>query len=353
MVADPVVSGQAERCADVVLEGGGVKGIALVGALSVLEERGYRFARVAGTSAGAIVGALAAAGMPTDEMAAIMEELDYRRFQDARGVARLPGLGRPLALLTTHGVYRGGYLREWLAERLGDHDVHTFAQLRGDDPGTSLPAEKDYRLVVMVSDITQGALRRLPWDYDRYGCAPGDVAVADAVRASMSLPFFYRPVKLRDRRTGRRCWLVDGGMLSNFPVACFDRSDGQRPRWPTFGIKLSDRPVDGASAFNVRGLVSMTRAMAGTMMSFHDRLHLEAADVVARTIFVDTEGVGTTDFGLSKATQRRLFDNGRQAAKKFLDGADGHEPWDFDAYLQRFHDSAPPRQHSASPREVA
>lgn len=47
--------------ADLVLEGGGVKGIALVGAISVLEERGYEFQRVAGTSAGTIVGSLVAA----------------------------------------------------------------------------------------------------------------------------------------------------------------------------------------------------------------------------------------------------------------------------------------------------
>ena len=47
--------------ADLVLEGGGVKGIALVGAISVLRERGYEFRRVAGISAGAIVGSLVAA----------------------------------------------------------------------------------------------------------------------------------------------------------------------------------------------------------------------------------------------------------------------------------------------------
>ena len=60
----PLVTGSRSRqlAADLVLEGGGVKGIALVGAISVLEERGYGFRRVAGTSAGAIVGALVAAG---------------------------------------------------------------------------------------------------------------------------------------------------------------------------------------------------------------------------------------------------------------------------------------------------
>jgi NTE family protein len=68
--------------ADLVLEGGGVKGIALVGAISVLEERGYQFRRVAGASAGAIVGSLVAANAGAAELEEIMRGVDYRRFQD-------------------------------------------------------------------------------------------------------------------------------------------------------------------------------------------------------------------------------------------------------------------------------
>jgi predicted acylesterase/phospholipase RssA len=54
--------------ADLVLEGGGVNGIALVRVISVLEQRGYRFRRVAGTSAGAIVGSLVAANARAAEL---------------------------------------------------------------------------------------------------------------------------------------------------------------------------------------------------------------------------------------------------------------------------------------------
>ncbi|HEY8341176.1 MAG TPA: patatin-like phospholipase family protein [Egibacteraceae bacterium] len=324
-----------ERRIDVVLEGGGVKGIALVGALAVLEEAGFSVNRVAGTSAGAIVGALAAARMPTSKMVEVMQELDYRRFQDAKGLSRFGAPGQLLSLLLDQGIYAGDYARGWLAEMLADHGVRTFADLHCDDPGADLPPEKNYRLVVMVSDVTQGCLRRLPWEYDRYGCSADEIPVADAVRASMSIPFFYRPVKMHDRRSGRRCWMVDGGMLSNFPVDTFDRTDDRRPRWPTFGIKLSDRPRDGAIAHDVQGILSLTRAMVGTMTTFHDRLHLQAPDVVARTIFVDTGGVRATDFDLDRATQQRLYESGRKAAEKFLHGGPDREPWDFDTYLER------------------
>lgn len=328
--------------ADLVLEGGGVKGIALVGAISVLEERGYAFHRVAGTSAGAIVGSLLAAGVRAERMQQIMDSLDYLAFKDARGVARLGPPGQLLSLLFRQGIYEGDHFRDWLRALLADHGVTTFAHLRGDDPATTLSRDEDFRLVVMASDISQGCLRRLPWDYHRYGCVADEVEVADAVRASMSIPYFYRPVKLRDHVEDTKSWLVDGGMLSNFPVDVFDRRDGRRPRWPTFGIKLSARADALQGVRNrITGTLTMTKAMVATLTSFHDRIHIEDETVLARTIFVDTMKVRATDFDIDRATQSQLFDNGRRAAEKFLDG-DGERPaWDFETYIERFRSGLP------------
>lgn len=330
--------------ADLVLEGGGVKGIAIVGALAVLEERGYRFQRVAGTSAGAIVGALVAAGVPTERMRTIMQDLDYQAFQDARGLSRFGPVGKGLSLLIHRGIYAGDHLTEWLGEVLADHGVTTFADLRQDDPQASWPAGQDHRLVVMSSDVTAGELRRLPWDYPRYGLAADDIEVAAAVRTSMSIPYFYRPIKVRDREVGTDRWLVDGGMLSNFPVGVFDRQDGRPPRWPTFGIKLSARPDAAIGVRNeVRGLFSLSAALIRTMMGFYDRIHLDDPAVVARTLFIDTMKVRTTDFDLDRATAEQLYENGRRAAERFLDGTDERPGWDFDAYVDRFRRNDEPR----------
>jgi NTE family protein len=322
--------------ADLVLEGGGVKGIALVGAVSVLEQRGYRFHRIAGSSAGAVVGALLAAGVEARELADLVTRLDYRRFRDPRGMARLGLPGQLLSLVTRSGIHAGRELRDWLRARLAERGVVTFADLRDAEPGSALPPDQRHRLVVTASDLSHGALRRLPWDYDRYGLDADEVAVADAVRASASIPYFYRPVRLRDRVAGEDVWLVDGGMLSNFPIAIFDRRDGTLPRWPTLGIKLSARPDALLGVRNrITGPLSMTRAVIDTMSGFHDRAHLDDPAVVARTIFVDTGRVRTTDFDLDAATQRWLFERGRRAAERFLDG-DGDRPaWDFAAYVER------------------
>jgi NTE family protein len=326
------------RDADLVLEGGGVKGIALAGAVSVLDERGYRFHQVAGTSAGSIVGALVAAGVRGPRLREMMRDLDYRKFQDPPLLGRLGPPGAAAQVLLRKGWCRGDHLRSWLGERLGEQGVRTFAQLPLDDPDAAVPRApgRGYRFVAMASDISHGRLVRLPWDYpERYRVDPDETPVVEAVRASMAIPFFFVPARCPDHVDGGRAWLVDGGMLSNFPVGVFDRTDGAEPRWPTFGIKLSAKP--GKQRLNqVRGVVSLTKAMLATMTGFYDRMHVDRPEVVERTIFVDTFGVRATDFDLSRDTADRLFESGRAAATAFLDG-DGTRPaWDFEEYKRRW-----------------
>ena len=100
---------------------------------------------------------------------------------------------------------------------------------RPSHPGTTsrTPIEHRYRLVVIVSDVSRGRMLRLPWDYETLlGFAPDAMPVADAVRASASIPFFFRPWRLPvdPALTDGRSELVltDGAMLSNYPIDIFD-----------------------------------------------------------------------------------------------------------------------------------
>jgi len=324
--------------ADLVLEGGGVKGIGLVGAIRGLGDAGYRFRRVAGTSAGAIVGSLAAAGVPAEQLQRIMHELDYRKFQDGNLLTRLGRPGAALQMLLHKGVYKGDWLHDWVAGQLADAGVRTWGDLRisqQDDPGSALPPARSYKLVVIVSDVTDNRLLRLPWDYDRLGVSAGEVdemPVADAVRASASIPFFFQPCMLKVPGRGGQVYLTDGGMLSNFPIDVFDRRDERRPRWPTFGVKLSARPGANllAPAQSIRGVVRFALALVATMANAHDQMHLDDPSVVDRTVFVDTFGVKSTDFHLDAKTRDQLFDEGMRSGKKFLAG------WNFDRYLDTY-----------------
>ena len=324
--------------ADLVLEGGGVKGIGLVGAYASLTDAGYEFHRIAGTSAGAIVGALIAAGMQPAQLENVMREVDYGLFEDQGFIDHLGLVGKGASLLFEKGIYEGRYLREWLDGLLITLGKRTFGDLRIEDPHSSLPQEKAYRLVVMASDVTRGELVRLPWDYPRYGLKADDQLVADAVRASMSIPFFYEPLQFKGRDANGKevvSFMVDGGMLSNFPIEVFDRTDGKPPRWPTFGIKLSARPTsEVVQRFEVKGILGLARAMVGTMTNFHDQMHIDDPSVLARTMFVDSGNVKATDFNIDSPTQELLFEHGRAAAGKFLTG------WEFERYVKEFRSGA-------------
>jgi NTE family protein len=331
-------NGSAAR-ADLVLAGGGVKGIGHVGAVAVLEEHGYEFRRIAGTSAGAIVGAFVAAGMTAAELLEVMSSADFRRFRDGGVLNRLPVVGAGLSVLWQNGIFEGDAAREWIRAELEQKGIRTFADLKLRDAGGSLAANESYRLVVMATDLTRGELIRLPWDYARYGLDPDEQMVCDAVRASISIPFFFRPVSLPYE--GRSATIVDGGVLSNFPIDAFDRTDGGSPRWPTFGVTLvPEQAVGNAALFPVPGLlrhgtVGFTESLVNTLLVGHDRAQLAKPWIAARTIPVGTKAIGATDLEITPAQQHDLYQSGRRAARSFL------RTWNWDAYRGRFRSPAP------------
>ncbi|HEU0103334.1 MAG TPA: patatin-like phospholipase family protein [Mycobacteriales bacterium] len=320
----------APLLADLVCEGGGVKGIGLAGAVTALADAGYAFPRAAGSSAGAVVACLVAAlqsaGEPVQRLGEIVRSVDYRRLRDRTGVARLPLVGLPLAVLLHEGAYDGGYLERFLEGTLGELGVRTFGDLRGPELDT-VPAPRRSRLVVTVSDLSRRRLVRLPWDLPEYGLDPDDYPVARAVRASSAIPYVFRPV--RQRGLGGTATWVDGGLLSTFPVGLFDRVDALAPRWPTFGLRLSTPPDVPPVLHPVRTPVALGLAALDALLTDQDAAYAGEPCTTARTIAIPTSGVSVVDFDLSRATAERLFRSGREAAEAFL------ATWDEAAYVRR------------------
>jgi NTE family protein len=329
----------ATKPLDLVLSGGGVKGVGLVGAVVRLMEAGYRARRVAGTSAGSIVGSIVAAGAITDlgpdDIRELAMSIDYRKFLDPGVLERVPLLGPAWAILEGRGVYKGDYAHDFVAEQLKSLGVQTFGDLRLKDE--QLPEQRRYRLVVTATDVTRGQLVRLPWDYrDVYGLDPDEQPVADAVRASMSIPFLFRPVTLTSA-AGLESTLVDGGLLSNYPIDTFDRLDGKPPRWPTLGVTLlpnlpagNDKVIPGLAPVRAFSGPHLLEQVLTTMLVGRDQAYLNEPWVSARTIRVDSTDVGVVDFDATRGEIDALYRKGYDAATKFLSS------WDEAAYLKTF-----------------
>ncbi len=310
-----------------------MKGLALAGALQSFGDAGYSFARVGGTSAGALVGAVLAAlsarGEPVSRLVDIARTLDFTKFADrgfpGRYLGPLGFLADGLSVLLEDGAYEGDYLRRWLSGVLGDLGVSRFGDLRTDDPGGDGSVHQRWRLAVTASDVSRRRLVYLPWQYDDYGRDPDDQLVVDAVRASASIPYFFEPVSLKGPHGTST--LVDGALVSNYPISMFDRQDGLPARWPTIGIRLSSLEPTIQDPRPVTGPVRLGAALVQTAIEGCQADHVTDPCNMARSVAVDTAEVSAIDFDIDEAERERLIEAGRSAAQLFLVG------WDYQTWL--------------------
>lgn len=305
-----------------VFEGGGVRGIGHVGAIQATEEKydlkaPQLYGNVAGTSAGAVIASLLACDYDGDELETLMRNTNYSCFADNSWEQKMPFIGAVLGIVFEKGMHKGEYLLHWLNARYAKNrgasaSEFTFKELKNEDGS--------YRLQVVASDITRGKMIILPRDivaYEGYN-TPDDLPVALAVRMSASIPFYFDPIKLKLKATGQDCFIVDGGLLSDYPLEIVNNGEQC-----TLGYRLVG-PTDGKPE-KIVGPVDMLEALFNTMLTAHDNLYIEDHKF-RNTIAIETFGtignqpvvIEGTDFGISPAELNLLHGNGRKAAQKFF-----------------------------------
>lgn len=362
---------------DLVQEGGGVLGIALVGYTYVLENAGIRFFSLAGTSAGAInTMMLAALGAIQDKKSeAILKMLSEKNLFDiVDGDASIRKLvqkfvrkekGKIFYLILNAlklyrivqrklGVNPGDNFNDWIATELSKVNIHTLGDLivlRKRLPaglrhmGGQDLTKAEAKLAIITSDITTHTKVEFPKMAELYWKAPDDVKPSLLVRASMSIPFFFEPFEVNnvpnDRTdpvssgstTYQQLWdehasyngpipplvkFVDGGLLSNFPINVFHRVDGKLPTRPTFGVRLSTYRDNYAEAKNPMGF---SGAMISTMRQIHDYDFLmRNPDYCLLICRIDADkDFNWLDFEMKQPDQIKLFIKGAEKAIEFLE----------------------------------
>ncbi|NLS11899.1 patatin-like phospholipase family protein [Vibrio sp. SM6] len=324
-----------------VFEGGGVKGIAYLGALEVLESKGIteKIERIGGTSAGAINAILLGLGYTLDETNDILWSLDFNEFMDdSWGVVRDTN-----RLINEYGWYKGDYFRSWIGklikEKTGNSES-TFADLE------ALKEARGFKsLYFMGTNLSTSFSEVFSAEHTPRIC------VADAVRISMSIPLFFAA-----KRNIRGDVYVDGGLLNNYPIKLFDRekyarSDSLRDtdyysrlnteishlarpiskyiyNKETLGFRLDTK--EEISVFrdqaepkreNIDDFFSYSWAMINTLLEAQQSNHLHSDDW-ARTVYIDTLGVKTTDFDLPNQKKQALVNSGKQGAIDYFNWFD-------------------------------
>ncbi len=209
-------------------------------------------------------------------------------------------------------------------------DEERDEKMRGEVTAPSSPM-----LILIASDISTGNKIEFPRMWDLYWKDLKAVPPAAFVRASMSIPFFFETYKIKvspNLQTLQTTWknhlnwqaaipyeveMVDGGVLSNFPINVFYNAKYIIPRMPTFGIRLGDENENKSPGFsNLGGYIG---SLIATLRSTTDKEFLnkyKAFSLGVKT--VDVTGHSWLNFFLDDKEKMELFKKGAQAAIDFL-----------------------------------
>lgn len=335
----------AYKFQNLVFEGGGVKGIAYLGAIDVLNQKGImdRIERVGGTSAGAINAILIGLGFTQEETKDILWSLDFNQFMDDDwGVVR-----DTERLIEQYGWYKGDFFRSWIGklirEKTGNSET-TFADIE------ALKEKKKFKsLYFMGTNLSTRFSEVFSAEHTPRVC------IADAVRISMSIPLFFAA-----KRSPRGDVYVDGGVLDNYPIKVFDREkyvSTDQPMIPDYYMRINeniqnqDRAISryvynkGTLGFRldtkeeiavfrdhaepphekIDNFFDYAWALVSTIMDAQQNAHLHSDDW-NRTIYIDTLGVKTTEFDLSDEKKKALVQSGKEGAEAYFKWFDSASP---------------------------
>lgn len=243
-----------------IFQGGGVKGIAHLGAVKALEERGFFCSKAAGTSVGAIIASLLCVGYHSDELVDCMMNLD---------ISQLKQKGKMTKIFKDLGYYSSSPLEKYLEKLYHEKQKRVYRDVKIGD---------EYTLKVVVTDILKRKQVIIPDDLREYHLDPDSFSIARSVVMSSTYPLFYKPLRFN------KSLMMDGAISNNFPLDAF----GQNQELPTIGFHL------------VRELGKIT-TLANPYI-----------------IQIPTLGIKTLDFNITKEEKIQLYRAGYCAGRDFV-----------------------------------
>lgn len=290
---------EPNKIKNLVFQGGGVKGLAYVGAIQELDSQGIldRVERVAGTSAGSIVSTLVSLRYPVATILDTMKKTDMSSFKDR---------GSLFGILKYFGLHPGDAFLNWIKQQirqspLGLSDTATFKDFH--DKGAR-------ELHVFSTDLFTHDIKHFSVE-----TTPG-VVVAEAVRASMSIPVFFNAWRFTNNNPDDHIY-VDGGVLLNFPLYTFD--DLKQPPDSTLGfelVNLTGKPV--LTPFRYWHWGEFVKYTFETLLRAQVVDLAQEETELARIVRINDLGISATDFTLTEDQKKALIQSGWDATKAFF-----------------------------------
>jgi len=283
---------------NMAIEGGGVLGIAYLGALKELFADGSidAFDCFAGSSAGSLIAILLACGADYDFMYNTIWDFDISKLKDRTWFGE-----DIIRFVSKFGFYKGDRLMQFIEDtlfRLIGIRNPTFSQIM------SLTGNK---LVITGANVSRNTV-----EYFTPGTHP-DMSAALAVRISCSIPYFFKPVKLEGD------YYVDGGVLDNYPIHFFDRNECFA-NTRTLGLKLisnEDLKAESGLIDPIRNIKDFTASLINCMHNQAQKVHVKKGDW-DRTVCIHTGDLSYIDFDITMDEKRTLMEAGKRAIYQYI-----------------------------------
>ncbi|MBC7863815.1 MAG: patatin-like phospholipase family protein [Bacteroidia bacterium] len=292
----------ANQYENLVFKGGGVLGIAYAGALKALEGYGVlqNIKRVAGTSAGAISAALVSLKIPAATIKNIVDQTAFSSFMDGNL------LGDALHTFKDYGFYKGDAFLAWMKTQI----ENSGRGLSGNATFADFKQKGCLELHVFATDLNTKTVKEFSTD------KTPTVIVAEAVRASMSIPLFFEAWQFPSNNPDNHIY-VDGGMVFNYPLTIFDVGNVPNPK--SLGLFLTNLgPTPPPSSLTTGQFPKYISSLVSTMLDAQAINFLNDPTEKDRSIVIDNLGISPTNFNITGLQKSNLFDSGEKYAAEFL-----------------------------------
>ncbi len=326
-------SQQNQQYRNLVLEGGGIRGLAYPGALQVLEEQGIldSIHNVAGSSAGAIAGIMIALNYSSHEIDSVLHSIKIQEFNDGRFF-----IGKIKRVTKEYGVHKGEKLSDWIGNLIKYKTGHEDITFRGLYE-LHLKDRAFKNFYCTGTNISKQELEIFSWENWP------DMKLKTAVHISSCIPFYFVPIAIDEQ--GNEVFIekdsikhdlyVDGGMLCNYPISIFDscRSGGNpllcndvvfNPQ--TLGLKLERaEQIDlfkqnktHLAPYEITNMKDYSAAVMNLLVETINRRSPELKNETGRTIYISHGDISGKPRKVSVKEKAELYNNGVSAANKFF-----------------------------------
>jgi len=278
---------------NLVFEGGGVKGIAYAGALEVLEAQKIlgEVKNVAGTSAGAITATLVALNYSASEIKKIILDMNFKKFEDGFN---------PFRLFTSYGLYKGNAFLKWIEDKIEKAGIPKDVTFKSMAKNPAFKKLKIFATDLNIENIREFSEEKTP-----------DTIVAEAVRASMSIPLFFRAWQFSNEKPNNHIY-VDGGVLYNYPISIYNDLEH------TLGFYLTSFQKTKPTRLGFYSPIKYIKFLFETLLKSQNVEFQRNTQDKQASVIINDLNVSATDFDLSNEMKLKLIDQGKIATQKHL-----------------------------------